>query len=108
MEASIAGTDFLFVGHTHSPFSRQIGAQVVLNPGSVGQPKTGSPNAQFAVWEDGEVFLRSCEYPVAKTTERIRAMPISESSRDFLVRVLETGMVPKSTRERIHVENQRA
>jgi len=108
MEASIAGTDFLLVGHTHIPFFRQIGDQVVLNPGSVGQPKTGSPDARFAVWEDGEVLLRSCEYPIAKTTERIRAMPISESSKEFLVRVLETGAAPKSTRERVHVENQRA
>ena len=107
-EASIAGTDFLFVGHTHIPFSRQIGNQVVLNPGSVGQPKTGSPHARFAVWENGDVYLGSCEYPVTKTIGRIGSMPISENSKDFLVRVLETGTVPKSTRERLHVENQGA
>jgi putative phosphoesterase len=108
MEVSMAGTDFLLVGHTHIQFSSHIGDQWVVNPGSVGQPKTGSPSAKYASWENGSMVLSSQEYPVEKTVARIRAMPVSEATREFLIRVLETGSVPKSTRERVHVENQRA
>jgi protein phosphatase len=105
MEVSKAGTDFLLVGHTHIQFSSPIGNQMVVNPGSVGQPKTGSPTAKFACCENGTVVLGSCEYPVVKTTARIRSMPVSEATKEFLVRVLETGTVPKSIRERVHVED---
>jgi putative phosphoesterase len=107
-EVIAAGTDYLFVGHTHIPFCTQIGDQWVINPGSVGQPKTGSPNAQFAVWENGSVALKHCDYPVTKTIARVRAMPVSDGTKEFLVRVLESGVVPKSIRERVHVEDQRA
>ena len=33
--------------HTHQPVDRQIGAQRVLNPGSVGMPYNGDPRAQY-------------------------------------------------------------
>lgn len=107
-EVSLAGTDFLFVGHTHIQSSSHVGDQWIVNPGSVGQPKTGSPTANFAIWENGSITLSSCEYPIAKTVAGIRGMPVSESTKEFLVRVLETGAVPKSMRERVHVENQGA
>ena len=35
--------DVLVVGHTHTPFIRKIGKTTIVNPGSVGQPKTGRP-----------------------------------------------------------------
>lgn len=104
-EITKAGTDFLFVGHTHMQFSSHVGDQWIVNPGSVGQPKTGSPKAKFAVWENGSVTLDSCEYPVAKTVAGVRSMPVSESTKELLVRVLLTGTVPKSMRERVHVED---
>jgi putative phosphoesterase len=33
--------DFFFLGHTHYPMCRKIGEKVVLNPGSLGQPRNG-------------------------------------------------------------------
>lgn len=38
--------DYLLVGHTHTPFIREVGPTTVVNPGSLGQPKTvlGSRN----------------------------------------------------------------
>lgn len=107
-EVTKAGCDFLLVGHTHIPFCTKIGEQCVLNPGSVGQPKSGSPGARFAIWENGIVSLECREYPVAKTVALLRSMSVSESTKEFLVQVLESGTVPKSTRERVHVKNQRA
>ncbi|HZU41261.1 MAG TPA: metallophosphoesterase family protein [Terriglobales bacterium] len=108
VEASMAGTDFVFVGHTHIQFTSPVGDQLIVNPGSAGQPKTGGPSAKYAGWSSGSVVLGSCSYPVARTAARIRSMPVSEETKEFLIRVLETGTVPKSTRERVHVKDQRA
>jgi putative phosphoesterase len=94
-ELSVVGTDFLFVGHTHIQFCFREGEQLVVNPGSIGQPKMGKPYPTYAIWEDGSVSLHSYEYPVQKTVERIRSMPVSAVTQEFLARVLETGTVAK-------------
>jgi putative phosphoesterase len=33
------------VGHTHHPFVLEVGSKLVINPGSVGQPRDGDPRA---------------------------------------------------------------
>jgi len=86
--------DVLVVGHTHTPFVRQEGKTTILNPGSLGQPKTGRPLACYAVWEDGRIFLQEYEYPINETIRGIRAMPIPPEDQDALITVLRTGKVP--------------
>jgi len=67
-ELTFAGwPDFLFLGHTHLPMKKRFGNTLVVNPGSVGRPKHGNPQAAYAVWEDGEVTLRSVLYDVDET-----------------------------------------
>jgi putative phosphoesterase len=67
-------TDLLLVGHTHTPFVRRIGDRVVVNPGSLGQPKTGKSDACYAVWQDGSFSLKSYPYAVDETIARLRAL----------------------------------
>lgn len=86
--------DVLVVGHTHMPFVRMIGKKMILNPGSLGQPKTGRALACYAVWEDGEISLKEYEYPIADTVDGIRSMPISQDVQDGLIAVLRTGALP--------------
>jgi putative phosphoesterase len=86
--------DVLVVGHTHTPFVRRIGHTTIVNPGSLGQPKTGSPLACYAIWQDGELSLKDYKYPVMETIREIRKMPISEDDQDGLIAVLETGSLP--------------
>ena len=47
--ASAVNTDFLFLGHTHYPFIRSINGVVIVNPGSVGQPRDQSFGASWAI-----------------------------------------------------------
>jgi len=94
-ELTTVGTDFLFVGHTHLQFSLYQNDQWVVNPGSLGQPKTGTPRARYAIWEKGSVTLHAYEYPVQRTVKRIQSMPISAPTKEFLCRVLRAGTVPK-------------
>ncbi len=83
--------EVIFVGHTHVPFIRSFREQIVVNPGSLGQPKTGKPDACYAVWESGRLTLRSYRYPIDKTIEKIRLMPIGKRVQQELIGVLEAG-----------------
>lgn len=49
-------------GHTHYPMQQKIGKTLLVNPGSVGQPRNRQPGAQWALFdtETREVSLR-CE-----------------------------------------------
>ncbi len=102
-ELAVSGTDFLFVGHTHLQFSLRKEEQLVANPGSIGQPKMGKPHPTYAIWDNGSVTLHSYKYPVEKTIERLRSMPIQSASRKLLIDVLKTGIVPKLSKESSHV-----
>ncbi len=101
-EARDTAADVILVGHTHVPVMRTIGSCVVVNPGSLGQPKTGSPEARYAVWEDGKSELKSFPYAVEAAVLKIQALPIDGSLRDELSTILRTGRIPptKNLQER--------
>ena len=86
--------DVVLVGHTHTPFVRSLGLQRVANPGSLGQPKTGSPEARYAVWEGGKIELKSHSYPVESVVAKVQDLPIPQTLRDELAEILRTGNVP--------------
>jgi putative phosphoesterase len=93
-EVTLTDADVIVVGHTHTPFIRVIGKTTIVNPGSLGQPKTGRPLACYAVWEDGRISLREYAYPVNQTIQQIRSMPVSVADQDSLIAVLRTGELP--------------
>jgi putative phosphoesterase len=43
------GTDYVVMGHTHYAFTAQSGATVLVNPGSVGQPRDRKPGAAWGL-----------------------------------------------------------
>jgi len=89
--------DILLVGHTHIPYARKINRQVIVNPGSLGQPKSGSPLAQYIAWEDGKLSFCSFEYPVEETVAKIEALPIGADVKRDLIEVLRTGSISMTT-----------
>jgi predicted phosphodiesterase len=67
--------DILLTGHTHIPVVRQVNGKWLVNPGSVGFPKDGNPQAAYAVLELGEEFtvcIRRVEYDIERTIQAIR------------------------------------
>jgi protein phosphatase len=87
--------DVILVGHTHVPAVRRIGGKVVINPGSLGQPKIGRPETCYAIWEDGHIELKTCPYPFESTIAKVQAMPIPQPVRDDLIAILRTGSIPE-------------
>ncbi|MFD1640459.1 metallophosphoesterase family protein [Halohasta litorea] len=81
------GVEVVIMGHTHVQDSRQFGDGVVLNPGSVGQPRDGDRRAAFAVVEldvDDEdsaptVDLQRVEYDIDRVIEAVEAAGLPKS-----------------------------
>lgn len=89
-ELKLVSADVLLVGHTHTPFVQAIGRRMIVNPGSLGQPKTGNTRACYAIWEDGAI-LQSAGYELDKTLSKVDQMPVSPQVRDHLKAVLLSG-----------------
>lgn len=102
-------TDYCFVGHTHTPvtyrlldggetdavsptynISQQLnGHRVIINPGSVGQPRDSNPDAAYGILDvESAVFeYRRIPYPVQVTQEKMREYEMP----DRLIKRLEHG-----------------
>lgn len=85
------GADVLLTGHTHLPFLRHFAGKTVANPGSVGQPKAGSPRASFAVWQEGVITLHSVPYDWQRTVSKLQELPLSPAVLEDLTTVLRNG-----------------
>jgi len=61
------------LGHTHLQHAETVDGQLVVNPGSVGQPRDGDPDAAYAVLhaDDQEVDLCRVSYDVNEVITRI-------------------------------------
>lgn len=58
-------------GHTHIPKIWMGDDKVYCNPGSVGQPRDGNPDASFALWNGNEFQLMRVEYDIQETQAKM-------------------------------------
>jgi putative phosphoesterase len=91
--------DIVLTGHTHLLFLMSLGKRRIVNPGSVGQPKHGSPMACYALWENGRVALHSRRYPVEDTVEKTYSLPVPLETRRQLAAVLRFGFLPRQGKQ---------
>jgi len=81
--------DGIVLGHTHVQAAERIGDdRLVINPGSVGQPRDGDPDAAYAVLETGtvtdEVDLRRVPYDVERVARAVEDAGLPERTADRL------------------------
>jgi putative phosphoesterase len=88
--------DIVCVGHTHQQFNLRVGDKIVLNPGSVGQPRDGDPRAAYAVIDEGKIELKRVAYPVEETIAHIQASAIPENAKRLLAECLRLGRLPQN------------
>jgi len=84
------------VGHTHHPYVLEVGDKLVINPGSVGQPRDGDPRASYAIIENRRVELKRIEYPVEDTVRVILESTLPEPAKALLADVFRTGGMAKA------------
>jgi len=72
--------DGLVLGHTHVQHATTVDGRLVVNPGSVGQPRDGDPEAAYAVLDTAanEVDLRRTRYDVDRVIEAVEAAGLPE------------------------------
>ncbi len=67
--------NIIVLGHTHIPFSIKKKNGYIINPGSVGQPRNGNPNASYAIVniEDNyiDVKIKNVKYNWDKTINKM-------------------------------------
>jgi diadenosine tetraphosphatase ApaH/serine/threonine PP2A family protein phosphatase len=85
--------DILLVGHTHLPMVLRFGRRLIVNPGSVGQPRDGDPRASYVLIEDGEPRLARAAYDIEATIRGLQGGGLPSSIFERLARILRTGSV---------------
>ena len=55
----------LVMGHTHVPYVRSVGGKLIVNPGSVGQPRDHDPRASYAIIDDRAMTAEIVRVPYA-------------------------------------------
>lgn len=91
-ERGLGGEGLILIGHTHLPEIRRVGQAVHVNPGSLGQPRHGSPSATYAVWQDGEVTIHHIDYDFRPTQRKLALLPLDPEYIEHLQFVLERGL----------------
>lgn len=82
--------NFLVIGHSHIPMYRELGNLILINPGSVGQPRDEDPRASCVLFDtecEKAEFLR-LDYDIDAVCTKIKdKMPLA----DELIGILRRG-----------------
>ena len=93
------------VGHTHHPYVLEVGDKLVINPGSVGQPRDGDPRASYAIIENQRVELQA--HRVSRRRDgraRCCESNLPEPAKALLVEVFRTGGLAKPDSGKLKLE----
>jgi putative phosphoesterase len=86
--------DYVLAGHTHLPYSLQVGATTVVNPGSVGVSRDGNPQAAYAIIDGDDVQLKRIDYPIDDTIQAVESLVRDETAKQMLTDIFRTGGTP--------------
>ena len=82
---------FIFVGHSHKPSIQTLGNTIILNPGSVGQPRDLNPRASYAVIDDGVPYIRRVSYDIERTVNDLERSTLPTLLTNKLTSMLYSG-----------------
>jgi len=84
---NIVKKQIIAMGHSHIPFVKKIKNKLILNPGSVGQPRDGNNKASFCVLDNKNLKAEivRVKYDIKKAADKIEeiGMPNPISDRLF-------------------------
>jgi putative phosphoesterase len=77
---TMTGSDVLVLGHTHIQFQKQFKEGIIVNPGSVGQPRDQNPASAFAILDTDtkRIELKRIGYDIEKVIEDMRKTYLPE------------------------------
>jgi predicted phosphodiesterase len=90
---------WLLLGHTHYPLVRELaGGGMLVNPGSVGQPRDGDPSASFAVidLQTRDCSLQRAGYDFAAAQDELRSIAWDERAIRALAKKRSGSLSPST------------
>lgn len=79
-------SSLFILGHTHYPMVRTIGDKLIVNPGSLGQPRNGGwPTYAVIDYPSNKVIFREVSYNRSELSEQIDKL---DGSNEYLKKVL--------------------
>lgn len=80
--------DILVCGHTHKPYYKMYGDKLLINAGSAGKPKTGTPKANYVVIDLNDktpkVEIYEVDYEFEKTANAIEETGLPQEFADII------------------------
>jgi len=80
--------DILICGHTHKPYFKMYGDKLLVNAGSAGKPKAGTPKANYVVIDSNaktpNVEIYEVDYEFEKTAKAIEEAGLPQEFADIL------------------------
>jgi predicted phosphodiesterase len=79
MRPYLDGYTGIVLGHTHIQHKAMIDGRLIVNPGSVGQPRDHDKRASYAILDTvaDEVDLRRVEYDINRVISRVEDCGLS-------------------------------
>lgn len=92
-EGKFIEQEIVLVGHTHIQRTFKINHHVVVNPGSIGQPRDGDSRAAYAIIDPEEMMfeLRRIKYDVDEVSRKLKEKLGDDSIP--LIRILKEGKI---------------
>ncbi len=83
---NMTGADVLVMGHTHMPFVRKFGKKLIINAGSVGQPRDSDPRACYVLLDMKNIKAEvvRVEYNIQGCADKIYRTTIPDRLGDRL------------------------
>jgi putative phosphoesterase len=87
VEKYLDGYDALVLGHTHVQHEERFDEGLVLNPGSVGQPRDGDPRASYAVVDTDsmDVDLYRTSYDIFSVVQEVNNAGLPKETGERLL-----------------------
>ncbi len=80
--------DILVCGHTHKPYYKEYGNKLLVNAGSAGKPKTGTPRANYVILDitndTTEVQIHEVDYEYENTARAIEEAGMPQEFADII------------------------
>ncbi len=80
LKTFLGESQILLLAHTHVPFIKNVEGRLILNPGSVGQPRDGDPRASYALLDvdSKKAEIKRVEYDIEIVAEGIEKTNLPE------------------------------
>ncbi len=77
---TMSDSDILVLGHTHIQFKKEYPEGIIINPGSVGQPRDLDPDSAFAILDTDkmQIQLKRKKYDIEKVVEDMQKAHLPE------------------------------